>query len=237
MGEASTARPRPTVWVNCAASMDGRIAFARGARARLSSPEDLRRVQSLRAELDAVLVGVGTVVLDDPSLRVHWELLGRAPGREPTRVIVDGSGRTPATARALDGSVPTIVVTTARNPRLYPASVRRVTAGDARVDLGTAFEELGALGIRSILVEGGAEILGSVLRSGAFDRLTVYYAPWVFGSATAPPIATGPAATSFEDARPLELEALERAGVGYVASYRPVRSGPARAGSPRPPEP
>ena len=237
MAEVPIAGRRPTVWVNCAASADGRIAFARGARARLSSPEDLRRVQELRVELDAILVGVGTVVLDDPSLRVHWELLGRAPGREPTRVVVDGSGRTPPHARVLDGSAPTIVVTTTRNRRAYPAHVRVVPAGDVRVEVRKAFQQLGALGIRSLLVEGGAEILGSVLESGEFDRLTIYYAPWVIGSETAPPIAAGPAAPSFDVAVRLELERLERLGEGYVASYRPVRRPPTGGDGARPAQP
>jgi len=207
--------------VNCAASADGRLAFAGGVRARLSSPEDLVRVQRLRADVAAIVVGVGTVVADDPSLRVHWELLGERPRAEPTRVVVDGSGRTPEGARVLDGSAPTIVATTEGASRRYPAHVRTIAAGRGRVDLGAVFARLAEEKLRRLLVEGGAEILGSVLRAGLFDRLTVYYAPEVIGADTAPPIVGGPAARSFAETVGLELTGVERTGVGYVASYRP----------------
>ncbi len=127
-----------SIWVNCACSLDGRLAFAGGERARLSSPEDLARVQSIRAGSDGILVGVGTVLKDDPSLRVHWDQLGRPKGRDPTRVVVDGSGRTPPGARVLDRSLPTIVATSEKSHRVYPPHVRRVVVGSARVDLGSA---------------------------------------------------------------------------------------------------
>ncbi|MGP8076805.1 MAG: RibD family protein [Thermoplasmata archaeon] len=213
---------RPFVWVNCAASLDGRLAFAGGKRAGLSSPEDLERVQRLRTEADAILVGVGTVVKDDPSLRVHWELLGRPPGKNPTRVIVDASGRTPTNARVLDGSTPTIIATSERATRVFPSHVRTVIAGETRVDLGRLFSVLFDLGIRKLMVEGGAEILSSVLRAGLFDRFTIYYAPTVIGGATAPPVVSGPDTRGPEDEVKFELVGVQREGEGYLATYVPA---------------
>lgn len=224
MADEPACRSRPEVWVNCAASVDGRIAFADGARARLSSAPDLRRVQELRARADAILVGVGTVLLDDPSLRVHWDLLGRAPGPDPIRVVVDGSGRTPENARVLDGSARTIVAVSAACRRSFPAPTETIVAGTDRVDLVELFEQLVGRGVHRLLVEGGAEILGSVLRGGLFDRLTVYYAPVVIGADAAPPVVAGPAARSFAGAPRLVLEGLVRSGEGYVATYLPDRS-------------
>jgi 2,5-diamino-6-(ribosylamino)-4(3H)-pyrimidinone 5'-phosphate reductase len=218
---------RPAVWVNCAASLDGRLAFAGGKQAALSGPEDLARVQRLRANSDAILVGVGTVVQDDPSLRVHWELLGQPPGRNPTRVVVDASGRTPPTARVLDGSIPTIFATSKRSTRAFPAHVTTVVAGATRVDLGRLFSVLYERGIRKLMVEGGAEILSSVLRGGLFDIFSIYFAPIVVGGATAPPVVSGPETQGPGDAAVLELVALERLGVGYLATYAP----PGRKGS------
>jgi 2,5-diamino-6-(ribosylamino)-4(3H)-pyrimidinone 5'-phosphate reductase len=210
---------RPAVWVNCAASADGRLAYADGRPARLSSPEDLRRVQQLRANADAILVGVGTIVKDDPSLRVHWDLLGRAEGKSPTRVVVDSVGRTPANARVLDGTIPTIVATTERCARTFPSHVRTVVAGRTTVDLLGLFVQLHALGVRRLMVEGGAEILSSVLRAGLFDRFTVYYAPVVIGGRTAPPVVTGPETGGPADTVRLRLLALDRLGEGYVVTY------------------
>ncbi len=219
---SSDASPRcPNVWVNCAASLDGRLAFAGGKRAPLSCPEDLERVQHLRARADAILVGVGTVVKDDPSLRVHWELLGRPPGKNPTRIVVDASGRTPVNARVLDGSTATIIATSERSTRVFPPHVRTVVAGATRVDLGRLFTTLFELGIRNLMVEGGAEILSTVLRAGLFDRFSIYYAPILIGGATAPPVMSGPETHGPDDAVSLELVGFERVGVGSLATYVP----------------
>ena len=211
-----------SVWVNCACSLDGRLAFAGGERARLSSAEDLARVHRIRAGAEGILVGVGTVLKDDPSLRVHWEELGRAKGRDPTRVIVDGSGRTPAGARVLDGSIPTIVATSERARRAYPPHVRTVVVGASRVDLGGLFDRLPELGVRRLLVEGGAEILASVIRGGLFHKLTVYYAPVVIGGSTAPPMVAGAETRGPAELTPLRLADVTRVGEGHVATYLPA---------------
>ncbi len=179
-------------------------------------------MQQLRANADAILVGVGTVVKDDPSLRVHWEQLGLPEGKSPTRIVVDSSGRTPENARVLDGTTPTIVATSERSTRKYPAHVQTVVAGHAAVDLAELFVRLHELGIRRLMIEGGSEILSSVLRDGLFDRFTVYYAPTVVGGATAPTIAGGPDPELPEVTVPLRLLALDRLGEGYVVTYTPV---------------
>lgn len=215
---------RCEVWVNCAVSADGRLAFARGARAALSGPEDLARVQRLRAEVDGILVGVGTVVQDDPSLRVHWDLLGERPGREPTRVIVDSGGRTPATAKVLDQRQPTIVATSQRSRRSFPSHVRTLVVGEDRVDLPALFDLLPGLGIRRLLVEGGAAILSTVAHAGLFDRWTVYYAPRLIGGASAPSMLAGPEVPDLESSVPLELTSVERLGGGFVATFLPKRA-------------
>ena len=228
MGAAEAAAPgphRPAVWVNCAVSLDGRLAFAGGERARLSSEADLYRVQRLRAHSEAILVGVGTVIKDDPSLRVHWELLGEPEGTNPTRVIVDGSGRTPERARVLDGKAPTILATSERSTRSFPPHVRTVVAGRDRVDLEVLFLRLYEFGIRRLMVEGGSGILSSVLRGQLFDRLTVYFAPVLIGGTTAPPMLAGPETKGTDPLTELALVSVERLGPGYVATYVPKGRG------------
>lgn len=213
---------RPLVWVNCAISLDGKLALAQGARAQLSGPEDLERVQRLRADSDAIVIGVGTAIRDDPSLRVHWELMGRTPGRPPTRVILDSRGRLPAQARVLDGTQPTIVAVTDGCPRSYPPHVDRVEVGRERVEIPRLYAELARRGMRRVMVEGGSQVLASVLGGGWFDRFTVYVAPILIGAGDAPTLVAGPAARRLEDAFPLRLLAIERLGTGFVASYAPV---------------
>ena len=217
---------RPFVQLNCAISADGRLAYAGGKRALLSGPEDLARVQKLRASSDAILVGVGTVILDDPSLRVHWDLLGAPPGPDPLRVVLDSRGRTPESARVLDQRTPTLIATARACGRRFPSGVDVFAAGDGRVDLEALLRELGRRGVRRLLVEGGAEVIASFLREGRVDLLTVYLAPVLIGGKSAPPMMAGPETETADQAVPLELAGVERLGPGLLLSWR------ARAGSP-----
>ena len=216
------AQPRPHVWVNCAASIDGRLAFAHGVRARLSGPEDLARVHRIRAGSDAIMVGVGTVVHDDPSLHVRWELAGLEPKSPPLRVVVDASGRTPERAKVLDPSAPTLVATSDRATRRYPPHVRTFVGGRESVDLVRLLAHLREEGVERLMVEGGARVLASVLRARLFDRWTIYYAPVVIGGVTAPPVVEGSEANTPADLVDCRLVQLDRVGVWYVATYEPA---------------
>jgi 2,5-diamino-6-(ribosylamino)-4(3H)-pyrimidinone 5'-phosphate reductase len=212
--------PRPKVWLNCAISLDGRLAYAGGRRARLSGPADLARVQRLRAESDAILVGVGTVILDDPSLRVHWELLDGKQGGEPLRVVLDSRGRTPPASRVLGGKIPTLIAIAEGAKVRFPPGVETFAAGRDHVDLAQLLAHLVGRGVRSVLVEGGSQVLASFLRQGLFDVFTVYVAPVVIGGATAPTMVAG-----VETGGPQEAVGLERTGAepiddGVLLSFR-----------------
>ena len=179
-------------------------------------------MQRLRSISDAILVGVGTIISDDPSLRVHWELLGEPAGKTPIRVVIDGSGRAPASARVLDGSLPTLIGTTERATRRYPDHVQTIQAGQSSVDLSNLLEKLLRRGVGRVLVEGGAHVLASVLRGRLFDRLTVFVAPMVIGGATAPSMVLGIDPPSPGFPVPLELTSLERLGNGSLLTYSPA---------------
>lgn len=222
-------KDRPFIWINCAVSLDGRLAYAKGARAHLSSPEDLARVQRIRLSVDAILVGVGTVVLDDPSLRVHRELLGEDPSPSvdavrsgPLRVVLDSTGRTPEKAKVLDGQQPTVIFTTDGCRRAFPPTVKAVAAGRSKVVLRTALRWLRREGVRSVLVEGGSQVLASFLREGWVDHLTVYVAPVVIGGTTAPAMVGGDDRPGPEGAVPLRLRSSERLGEGVVLTLEPT---------------
>jgi 2,5-diamino-6-(ribosylamino)-4(3H)-pyrimidinone 5'-phosphate reductase len=234
-GQSTGPPRRPYVWVNCAASVDGRLAYAHGARARLSGPEDLERVHQLRAASDAILVGVGTVVLDDPSLRVREEFVKEPPKRPPARVVVDASGRTPEGARVLDGSIPTVLATTEGNSRRYPSHVQVVRAGQGSVDLARLFGILRDRGIERLMVEGGSRILAAVARERLFDRWTVYYAPVLIGSSSAPTMLSGGDPPGGDDTVHFRLVSLDRLGEGYVATYAPRSTAPGDAPAQPPP--
>ncbi len=189
-------RGRPAIWINAAMSLDGRLAFPGGKRAILSSPGDFRRVDLIRATSDAVLVGAGTIRMDDPSLRVHWERLrgqrlpSEARGRKdrpPTRVVIGSSKGLPPTSRVFDGVLPTILFSPSRKDlgRTGPRTTVVPTSG-LRVDLPWALRWLHVHGVQRLMVEGGSQILSSFLSAGLYDRFTLYVAPVLIGGRSAP---------------------------------------------------
>ena len=186
---ATVPADRPLVTVHYAQTIDGRIASRTGDARWVSGERSLRLAHELRAAHDAVLVGVGTILVDDPKLTVRL-----VPGRSPVRVVVDSGLRIAPNASVLaTADAPTIVATTAHAAEERAAAIRargarvlRVKADAAgRVDLVDLFARLRADGIRSLLVEGGREMITATLRERLVDRLTVCIAPKVLGEGIA----------------------------------------------------
>jgi 5-amino-6-(5-phosphoribosylamino)uracil reductase/diaminohydroxyphosphoribosylaminopyrimidine deaminase/5-amino-6-(5-phosphoribosylamino)uracil reductase len=177
---------RPTVTVSYAQTLDGRLATANGSSRWISSPDSLRFAHQLRAEHDAVAVGAGTACNDDPRLTVRL-----VTGEDPLRVVVDSTLRTPLTAAVLaDGAAKgTVLAVTDRAPdgrceeaESLGATVLRLPAnGGGRVDLGALLSGLYSLGVRSVMVEGGAALITSFLFERLVDRLAVCVAPKILG--------------------------------------------------------
>lgn len=211
--------PRPRVQLNCACTLDGKLAAPDGHVMPLSDEVDWRRVHLLRADSDAILVGVGTVLADDPSLKVKQDLAPVPPTRELLRVVLDSRGRTPLKARVVDGSAPTLIVTgpgvASRWPNAAHAEVRTDAVG--RLDLGAVMDVLHGRGVESVLVEGGAQVLRSFLQTDLVERWTLYMAPVLVGG-------NGP---SIFDGRPsmigrrLHIENVEPRGKGVLWTIRP----------------
>jgi 2,5-diamino-6-(ribosylamino)-4(3H)-pyrimidinone 5'-phosphate reductase len=210
---------RPRVIINAAMSVDGKIALSDGKTARLSNEEDLRRVHRLRAETDAILVGVGTVLMDDPKLTVKQEFV---KGRNPVRVVLDSYGKTPEGAHVLDGTAPTLIVTSEECDRTFPkAEVLR--CGKDEVDLPRLLEELGKRGVRRLLVEGGSTVIASFLSAHLADELLVFVASAVLGGRSSPTLASGQGVTEFRDATRLRLDRVKRLGDGLLLEYTVIR--------------
>jgi len=179
---------RPFVVLKLATTLDGRIADSEGNSRWISSERSRQLVHLLRQRYMAVLVGVGTVLRDDPQLTVRELPAGLEP-RQPLRVVLDSTGRTPPEARVLDKSAPTAIATTPRMPeeaearyRARGAQVWRFGEDDrGRVDLHKLIEHLGREGYDSLLVEGGAEVAAGFLRAGLVDKLILFIAPKLLG--------------------------------------------------------
>jgi riboflavin-specific deaminase-like protein len=159
-------------------SLDGRIATATGHSHYVNGPEAIDHLHRLRALADAVVVGIGTVLADDPQLTVR-----RVSGPHPARVVIDPNGRLPATARVLaeDGR-PVFVIQGAERHR--PRRVTPITLAicDGRLAPWDIIAALAERGLRRILIEGGAATLSSFLAAGALDRLHLCIAPLIIGS-------------------------------------------------------
>lgn len=197
---------RPWVIAKWAQTLDGRIATRTGESQWITGPLMRRRVHRLRARVDAVVVGVGTVLADDPSLTPRDV---RAVRRTPIRVVFDTEGRTPRDCQLVRtaGDIPTVIVTA--NPGLElpePVRVMVVPRGGGGVDPEAAIRAIGdQLGVASVLVESGPRLLGSFMEHDLIDEAFVHLAPMVLGDAEALPSTAGRVAPSLSDARRFRL--------------------------------
>ena len=171
---------RPEFVVNCAMSADGKIAGVERKQVKISDEEDFARVHQLRSRCDAVIVGVGTVIADDPSLLVKDKYVDNPS--QPLRIVLDPTGRTPEDALVLDGTVKTLVVTTSGCER----KIEVIICGDAAIDLKKLAAILGEKGIKKVLVEGGGETIWNFFEQELVDRFNVFIGSVIIGGKGAP---------------------------------------------------
>ncbi|WP_254534700.1 2,5-diamino-6-(ribosylamino)-4(3H)-pyrimidinone 5'-phosphate reductase [Halomarina litorea] len=214
------------VHANVAVSADGKLSHREREQVRISGDEDFARVDRLRGESDAVLVGVGTVLADDPSLvrfdADHRERVGKSG--VPARVVADSRARTPPDAAILRGDAPTYVLVSEAAPderveALESAGATLVVAGEDRVDLRDAFAGLETEGIADLMVEGGGELLFSLFEVGLVDRLSEFVGPLVIGGRDAPTPADGEGFVDPERFPRLALDDVERLDEGVVLHW------------------
>lgn len=198
---------RPTVLMKAAMTLDGQLAAADGTSQWISSPEARRDAHRLRAEVDAVMVGAGTVRADDPRLTVRLDTSSENGIEQPIPVIVAGRGRLSHDARLFERDP----IVLSPRPLEVPGRVFVVpdTSGD-RVDLPAGLARLEALGIRQLMLEGGAVLLRSFIEGGLVDRGVLYYGPMLAGGVGAP-LFRGTWNT-LADACPVRVTALRRLG-------------------------
>ncbi|MFB6177111.1 MAG: 2,5-diamino-6-(ribosylamino)-4(3H)-pyrimidinone 5'-phosphate reductase [Halobaculum sp.] len=217
------------VHVNAAVSADGKLSSHRREQIAISGPTDFDRVDRIRAAADAVAVGVGTVLADDPHLTLDDEdrrvtrLRNGRPGR-PARVAFDSRGRTPTDARILDDAAETHVVVA--DPADESAVARLRGAGATvhrtdgeRVDLVAAVETLADEGIDRMLIEGGGEVIYSAFAAGVVDELTLFVGSLVIGGREAPTLADGEGFTDPDRFPTLALTDVDRLDDGVLLSY------------------
>lgn len=210
------------VLINAAMTIDGKIATNLGD-SKISSKQDLRRLHRLRSSVDAVIIGISTVIADNPKLTVR---LVKRHGTTPVRIIVDSIGRIPLDSKILKSAskINTIVAVTKqasdeRVDKIKSAGAIVIVAGTKTVDLKELFFILKKMGFNKILVEGGGELNWSILQLGIVNELMVTVAPRIVGGRTATTLVEGDGYDRISDGIKMELIKMSRQNNGEVVLY------------------
>ncbi|MCC7540136.1 MAG: bifunctional diaminohydroxyphosphoribosylaminopyrimidine deaminase/5-amino-6-(5-phosphoribosylamino)uracil reductase RibD [Deltaproteobacteria bacterium] len=225
-------RGLPGVTLKAAVTLDGRIATRTGDSRWITSEPARRLAHRLRDRHDAVLVGVGTVLADDPELTVR--MVSPRPGACPLRVVLDTHLRTPSDAKLVTGAseaAPVVIVHACGSDDAAARLARpgltivRVEPGSGGVHVEQALRSLASMGIVSLLVEGGGEVHASFLEGGWADRLALFLAPSIVGGREARPFVGGRGAERMGEAFRVERARLRRVGDDWILRGRLRRPG------------
>jgi len=192
---------RPHVIVNIAMSADGKISTRERRQVRISGSQDFTRVDHLKARCDAIMVGIGTVLADDPSLTVKSEecrSFRRKSGWDdhPVRIVVDSSARIPPEAAVLHkGEGKRVIAVSEKAGRdkiaLLEEKAAVVVSGEDEVDLPVLMDALGSMGIHRLMVEGGGTLIAGLIRAGLVDEIYTYIGNILIGGKDAPTFNDG----------------------------------------------
>lgn len=210
---------RPYVILNAAMTVDGKISSVE-EDSEISCEKDLDRVHLIRSEVDGIMVGIGTVLSDDPRLTVR-----RADGENPTRIIVDSLLRTPSDVRVLDNSARTIIATSEKaedkdRERIRSQNVEVIATGDKKVDLKSLLRILKREGIERLLLEGGSTLNWGMLDQGLVDEVRIAIHPCIVGGESAKTLVGGRGMKKIEEGVKLRLSEVERVGEDLLLVYK-----------------
>ena len=209
----------PFVTMKFACSLDGKIATAAGQSQWISCEESRKFVHRLRDKFDAIMVGIGTVLADNPSLTTRL-----VEGKNPVRIVADSQARTPLDSKLLcDGQAKTIIAVTEKAPhekisRLEELGAEIIFAGTERVDLKILLEELARREITSVLVEGGGTLNYALLEAGLVDKVFAVIAPKILGGKSALTAVEGEGFKKLSDAVLLKNISVEKLGDDILIS-------------------
>ncbi|MGZ7117757.1 MAG: 2,5-diamino-6-(ribosylamino)-4(3H)-pyrimidinone 5'-phosphate reductase [Methanobacterium sp.] len=214
---------KPYVILNAAMTLDGKIATKTGSSG-ISGEEDLIRVHQLRKEVDAIMVGINTLLMDDPRLTVHK--IEVKPEDNPVRVVVDSKGRTPLDFRILNNEAPTIIATT-ENADPYKVQELKKRAdvlkcGKKKVNLKSLMNELSDRGVNILMLEGGSTLNYSMLENGLVNEVRVCIAPIIAGGVGAKTLADGEGIEKMKDAIKLKLVKNYSLGLDLILEYEVI---------------
>lgn len=204
---------KPKVIVNMAMSADGKIALPDRREVKISGEEDFKRVHEMRDRVDAILVGIGTVLADDPKLTVKEKFVNEP--NHPVKVVLDSQGRVPEDAHIFKDSNYLIATTEDIDKDGF------VKCGDGdRVDLNILLDELEKRSIHELLVEGGGETVYSFFEADLVDELYLFVGSMIIGGRNSPTPADGEGAETIDDIVDMELLSHEELDDGILLKYQ-----------------
>jgi len=225
---------RPYVHVNVAMSADGKLSTRERRQVKISGSSDFTRVDMIKAESDAIMVGIGTVLADDPSLTVKspalvTERLENGKDENPVRIVVDSRARTPIDAAILHkGKGERIIACSLQADTEKKEALSQyatvIVAGEREVDLPLLLSLLHERGIRTLMVEGGGTLIWGFFHEGLVDKLTCYVGNMVIGGDRAPTLADGEGFIHKSDFIRLSLYGFERIDSGILLTWTVERT-------------
>tara|TARA_B100000029_G_scaffold272999_1_gene267784 strand:- start:238 stop:879 length:642 start_codon:yes stop_codon:yes gene_type:complete len=207
---------KPYIILNCAASADGKIALPDRQKLNLSNDEDFSRVHSLRSECDAIIVGIETVIEDNPSLTINPKY---SKGKNPLRIILDTNYRTPENSKILDNNSKTLIAIGEKTRNKMLNHVKIIRCGNKEINLEKLLDYLTKIGIEKVVVEGGETVLWSFLEKELFDELNIFVSSMIIGGKNTPTIAGGTGYINEKSTLKLKLENTKRIGDGILLQY------------------
>ena len=206
----------PHVIINCAMSVDGKIALPSRRQTRISNEEDIKRVHELRNRCDAILVGIETVLSDDPKLTVKESYVPNPS--QPVRIVLDSYGRIPEDAQVLSSNSPTIIAVTESCESTIDVA-ETIVCGKDEVDIPVLLDILDKRGIKTLLVEGGETVIWSFLSQRLAHEFYVFVGSMVIGGLKSPTPAGGEGAKDESEIIPLKMMEVGKVGDGVLIHY------------------
>jgi 2,5-diamino-6-(ribosylamino)-4(3H)-pyrimidinone 5'-phosphate reductase len=204
-------------------SIDGKIASPSGKQVRISSEEDMKRVYQLRHSVDAIIVGIGTVLNDDPKLTIKEKYVEHP--HHPIRIVLDTFCRTPVDALVVNEKAKTIIFKGENQPRSKKfndnVKILSAPAQNGMIDMQNSLVQLSKQGIKTLLVEGGGTVIWQFIKNGYFDDVFVYIGSLIIGGKNTPSMAMGKGFELEKEFTRLQLIDVKRLGDGILLHYHP----------------
>ena len=209
-------KSRPFVFINAAMSADGKVSTYERRQLRISNYDDMGRVDGLRAGSDAIMVGIGTVLADNPGLTV------KSGEKDAIRIVVDSMAKTPVDAEVISRrGGPTIIAVSKSAPSDRVEALKEkaevIAVGEDRVSLSDLLADLNNRGIERLMIEGGATLNWSIISEGLVDEIYVYIGSMIIGGKTAPTLVDG---VGLKEPMKLKLLSVEKMGEGVLVKWR-----------------